>query len=316
MTDRPTPERIAEIRRRVVADGDGSDAHLSVADEDRRDLLAEVDALRGPDEALEQRVAALVEDPLDKRPRRPWKRGTVAAHGCRDRPTPRPHTDRPTPERIAEIRESLRTGHGFASRKEIQDLLWKDIQDLLAEVDALRAERDSAYVAAREQVIHDRDVTDPCRSCGGLGVKVYGSTATWRRGGVAGQMMTAAVCDACWGSGDANKKWTDLRALDREMNQAAVERDMARRDRDTAERERDEARAGHSFERERANEFLAASADARSERDRYREALEELADCGHPVVQTFVRAALLGMPADDAAAVGRAWAERGKGNAK
>jgi hypothetical protein len=45
-----------------------------------------------------------------------------------------------------------------------------------------------------------------CSDCAGWGVKLYGSTATWR-GGIGGQAMTTDVCDVCWGSGDKAQPW-------------------------------------------------------------------------------------------------------------
>ncbi len=58
-----------------------------------------------------------------------------------------------------------------------------------------------------------RGVENPCKQCGGIGVRVYGSTAMWRSG-IGGQMVCSGVCDKCWGSGDADKPWTDLRKVD------------------------------------------------------------------------------------------------------
>lgn len=60
-----------------------------------------------------------------------------------------------------------------------------------------------------------RGVEDPCPKCGGSGVRVYGSTALWR-GGMGGAMCTKGVCDACWGSGDAHRPRSDIRALEAE----------------------------------------------------------------------------------------------------
>ena len=51
-----------------------------------------------------------------------------------------------------------------------------------------------------------------CQKCGGSGVIVYGSTATWR-GGIGGCAMTNDVCCECWGSGDKNHHWTNLRRV-------------------------------------------------------------------------------------------------------
>ena len=50
----------------------------------------------------------------------------------------------------------------------------------------------------------------PCKACGGAGVRAYGDTATWR-GGIGGQMITSDICDKCWGSGNAEKPWMNLR---------------------------------------------------------------------------------------------------------
>lgn len=57
-----------------------------------------------------------------------------------------------------------------------------------------------------------RGVSVPCPRCTGSGQCLYGSTATWR-GGIGGQAMTWDVCDACWGSGDAERQGADLRVL-------------------------------------------------------------------------------------------------------
>lgn len=58
-----------------------------------------------------------------------------------------------------------------------------------------------------------RGVEDPCPECQGSGIKSYSSTSLWRRG-VGGQAFTNGVCDKCWGSGDSNRPWTDLRKLE------------------------------------------------------------------------------------------------------
>lgn len=58
-----------------------------------------------------------------------------------------------------------------------------------------------------------RGVETQCTKCGGLGTRVYGSTATWK-GGIGGQSITRDVCDHCWGTGDEHKKGRDLRKID------------------------------------------------------------------------------------------------------
>lgn len=63
--------------------------------------------------------------------------------------------------------------------------------------------------------IEARGVEYPCPRCGGLGVRCYGSTSTWR-GGIGGQMVTQDVCCECWGTGDQDRKGADLRKLEAE----------------------------------------------------------------------------------------------------
>jgi hypothetical protein len=66
-----------------------------------------------------------------------------------------------------------------------------------------------------------RGIEEPCKECGGFGVTTYGSTSTWR-GGAGGQMLTSGVCDKCWGSGDAHRKWPSHRAA--QNNEREVKR--------------------------------------------------------------------------------------------
>jgi hypothetical protein len=66
------------------------------------------------------------------------------------------------------------------------------------------------------QILEERGVEYMCGECSGLGVKGYGSTATWH-GGVGGQAMTSGVCDHCWGSGDHYKKWPSHRVFQNMM---------------------------------------------------------------------------------------------------
>jgi hypothetical protein len=59
----------------------------------------------------------------------------------------------------------------------------------------------------------DREGGDsPCSVCSGSGVRVYGNTTTWH-GGVGGQTLTSGICDRCWGSGNAEKPWVNLRRI-------------------------------------------------------------------------------------------------------
>lgn len=65
---------------------------------------------------------------------------------------------------------------------------------------------------ALSEVLRMRCVEEPCTKCHGLGVRGYPSTATWR-GGVGGSLITVDVCDACWGTGDADRTGVNLRRL-------------------------------------------------------------------------------------------------------
>lgn len=88
-----------------------------------------------------------------------------------------------------------------------------------------------------------RGVTVPCPICTGSGRRGYANTATWR-GGAGGQMMTDDVCDACWGSGDADRPGVDLRRAlkaEREVDAYKHANDIAV----IAIGERDAARRGH-----------------------------------------------------------------------
>lgn len=61
-------------------------------------------------------------------------------------------------------------------------------------------------------MLERRGIERPCEWCQGFGQRGYASTATWR-GGMGGAAMTSDVCDHCWGSGNADSPWTDLRRL-------------------------------------------------------------------------------------------------------
>lgn len=79
--------------------------------------------------------------------------------------------------------------------------------------------RDSLW----ENFLQSRGVETPCKFCGGLGTRAYADTSTWH-GGIGGQMVTGDVCDHCWGSGDENRHWIDLRASERARVSNEVER--------------------------------------------------------------------------------------------
>ena len=63
-------------------------------------------------------------------------------------------------------------------------------------------------------LLHYRGIPEDaiCPSCGGSGIRCYGSTSTWR-GGIGGAAMTNGVCDRCWGSGNTTRPGENLRVL-------------------------------------------------------------------------------------------------------
>jgi len=81
---------------------------------------------------------------------------------------------------------------------------------------------DRGLAEGYRRAIEYRGVEDPCPKCHGHGVRAYGSTATWR-GGIGGQTTTSDVCDGCWGSGDKNKTWTNLRTIAAEVERRVAE---------------------------------------------------------------------------------------------
>jgi len=71
-----------------------------------------------------------------------------------------------------------------------------------------------------------RGIEEPCRTCSGFGVRGYANTSTWMHG-IGGQAITRDICDKCWGSGDSNRTWTDLRKLNSQIRLLKAERDKA-----------------------------------------------------------------------------------------
>lgn len=79
-----------------------------------------------------------------------------------------------------------------------------------------------ATQAALDQVLRIRGVEVACETCHGLGVRGYGSTATWR-GGQGGARPQKDVCDACWGTGDAHRHGVNLRKMAEEERARVAE---------------------------------------------------------------------------------------------
>lgn len=104
-----------------------------------------------------------------------------------------------------------------AQRSEESELtaLLAENSRLKEHVQKLQDRRDRAYDDMLLWRGIDRVCGDaPCKMCGGAGVRAYGNTTTWR-GGIGGQMITSDICDKCWGSGNAERPWLNLRRLSR-----------------------------------------------------------------------------------------------------
>lgn len=72
----------------------------------------------------------------------------------------------------------------------------------------------------QRDLLRYRGVETPCGSCSGLGVRMYSNGATWR-GGMGTANMPLDICDACWGSGDADRHWLNLRTLEADIDARA-----------------------------------------------------------------------------------------------
>lgn len=94
-----------------------------------------------------------------------------------------------------------------------RELLIEEILMLRRRVEGLESQRDDVYDNMLRWRGIDRGAGDePCKRCSGSGIAAYGSASTWR-GGISGQVITSDVCDKCWGSGNAEKPWVNLRKL-------------------------------------------------------------------------------------------------------
>lgn len=100
----------------------------------------------------------------------------------------------------------------FESRS--RESLIEEILMLRRRVEGLESQRDDVYDNMLRWRGVDRGAGDePCKRCSGSGIAAYSSASTWR-GGISGQVITSDVCDKCWGSGNAEKPWVNLRKLE------------------------------------------------------------------------------------------------------
>lgn len=125
---------------------------------------------------------------------------------------------RPNPHRLsARVRERVSEYGTYTDEdlRAIVDGTSASSSDLAAVVLRLRKMvRDLGERADREirERLRWRHVEDPCETCTGAGVRMYGNSATWR-GGAGAASCAVDVCDTCWGTGDRYRRGLDLRAL-------------------------------------------------------------------------------------------------------
>lgn len=84
----------------------------------------------------------------------------------------------------------------------------KDPKDLkIAELNSVIAMLMDYKVNFMSKVCEIRDVKEPCRNCGGLGIQLYNDASTWRHLPDMKPQTTKDVCEHCWGSGDSENIW-------------------------------------------------------------------------------------------------------------
>ena len=84
----------------------------------------------------------------------------------------------------------------------------KDPKDLkIAELNSVIAMLMDYKVNFMGKVCEIRDVKEPCRNCGGLGIQLYNDASTWRHLPDMKPQATKDVCEHCWGSGDSENIW-------------------------------------------------------------------------------------------------------------
>lgn len=71
---------------------------------------------------------------------------------------------------------------------------------------------------AMRTLLRRRGVTSVCSRCHGLGTVAYSSGATWR-GGMGVAQITYDLCDKCWGSGDEQRHFQNVRAAEKTHEQ-------------------------------------------------------------------------------------------------
>lgn len=119
----------------------------------------------------------------------------------------------PTPSELRDL---------VAADKKHVDELQRRNSELVETNRLLYADIDKRRDDFMPNVWDSRGVCTPCKKCNGFGVRTYASTSLWR-GGIGGSAMSKGVCDGCWGSGDANYSWLNLREVESELRKLKEE---------------------------------------------------------------------------------------------
>lgn len=114
-------------------------------------------------------------------------------------------------ERIITIEQTPEGSNNYAAAlAEVQDWLSEDARGIAEQSGKPAGGWQGTTGEWREEIISllktYRGIETICPRCSGWGVRAYGNTSTWRHG-IGGQQITSGLCDGCWGSGDAERKW-------------------------------------------------------------------------------------------------------------
>ena len=153
-----------------------------------------------------------------------------------------------------------------------------EVERLRKQIHELQNQREHMYDTMLQwRGIERENGDEPCRGCNGSGVRAYGNTTTWR-GGVGGQVITSDVCDKCWGSGNSENVWVNLKSIARISRKEAELVDVCGQLRAEVERLRDQVNAKNS-EIESLMDRLQESEDENGTLRRERDQME--ARLGH-----------------------------------
>lgn len=94
----------------------------------------------------------------------------------------------------------------------------------IEETSYLYDQRSNQRALVEDDVLWRRGIEpdEVCDKCHGMGVRSYSNTSLWR-GGIGGQAISSGICDGCWGSGNKDKPWMNLRTMEVDMRRQIAE---------------------------------------------------------------------------------------------